>query len=257
MTIFIDLLDFEAYQHTLRLFSGGGTESVLQSMFLKDGATFIDIGANHGAYSLFGAKQVGSSGRVFSIEPQPRLAAALRHSVSVNRLTNIEVEECAISNRLGEETFYLSSSSSGTASLFQSDMIDESRTLIVRVETLDAFASRHDIRDLQLLKVDAEGSEANVFRGAANVLTNLRPYVWFEFNPAALIEAGERVSVLAEVLSQYGYTRLYNLTSVVRGEPQEVKPSSNFLNIFAVHENREKEFAETLLNRRRVESPGP
>jgi hypothetical protein len=86
--IVVDLLDFEVFQHTIRLFCGGNAETEVQSMFLRDGDAFIDVGANHGAFSLLGATLVGENGLVYSIEPQPRLVEALRKSCKLNCMKN-------------------------------------------------------------------------------------------------------------------------------------------------------------------------
>ncbi|MBI1393468.1 MAG: FkbM family methyltransferase [Alphaproteobacteria bacterium] len=63
--------------------------------FLKAGATFVDVGANAGVYSVYGAKRVGPKGHVFAFEPSRREAASLNRNADINRLTNLRCFQMA------------------------------------------------------------------------------------------------------------------------------------------------------------------
>ena len=68
---------------------------------LAAGATFVDIGANIGWFSLLAASVVGPAGRVIAIEPNPNNVALLQHSAKDNSFDNIEVLPVAIADRAG------------------------------------------------------------------------------------------------------------------------------------------------------------
>ena len=72
--------------------------------FLKPGATFVDVGANAGLYSVYAAKKVGHSGRVFAFEPSRREAASLNMNADINRLTNLRCFQMAAGAADGKAT---------------------------------------------------------------------------------------------------------------------------------------------------------
>ena len=72
---------------------------------LKTGGIFYDIGANVGFYTLFGSSLVGPKGKVYSFEPLPRNLKYLYHHLHLNKITNVTVFECAVSNRTGQAFF--------------------------------------------------------------------------------------------------------------------------------------------------------
>ena len=97
--IHVDPTDY-AVGHTLaRTGSYEPDVSATLRSVLGQGATFVDIGANIGWFSLLGASLVGAAGRVVAIEPNPRNVALLRQSAKDNGFDNIEVIAVALSER--------------------------------------------------------------------------------------------------------------------------------------------------------------
>jgi FkbM family methyltransferase len=74
------------------------------SQFLKPGATFVDVGANAGVYSVYAAKKVGPAGHVFAFEPSRREAASLTRNADLNRLTNLRCLQMAVGAADGTAT---------------------------------------------------------------------------------------------------------------------------------------------------------
>lgn len=131
------------------------------------GDTVLDVGAHTGYYTVLASHLVGRSGRVHAFEPDPRNAGFLRRHVRINGCDNTVVEEVAVAARAGTHRFG-GGSGSGTARL-QSD-----GGLEVSVVTLDEYCRRGGLHPT-LIKVDVEGAEAEVLRGAADLLRRHRP----------------------------------------------------------------------------------
>ena len=151
--------------------------SVLRS--LDPGDVTVDAGAHKGAYTYWMRRAVGERGRVFAFEPQPRLAAYLKAVGASLGWENVIVRECALAYRVGLGTLRVPRvGSSQGAALSEGTAGQNDLAMPVRLATLDdelAGAGR-----VALLKVDVEGHELAVFRGAARVLAEDAPIVLFE-----------------------------------------------------------------------------
>ncbi len=75
--------------------------SAMLRLLLGPPATFVDVGANWGYFTLLSSKLVGSEGRVISIEPDPRVFPVLEQNVALNNLTNVECFQQAASDGPG------------------------------------------------------------------------------------------------------------------------------------------------------------
>jgi FkbM family methyltransferase len=151
---------------------------------LKNGDVFVDVGANHGYFTVLAASLVGASGRVVAFEPNPRVFVQLRTHVDLNGFeSRVTLESCALGDRTQREArLYVSQSAtnSGLSSLTPShDMLEigdlsEERTVAVDVDTFDRWIARSDIHQIDLLKIDVEGAEALVVGGMAAALDSGR-----------------------------------------------------------------------------------
>ena len=247
LSIVLDLLDFEIYQHTVPGISHGNSELRLQQMLLKRGDIFLDVGANHGTFTLHAARLVGEEGRAIAVEPQPRLAEALRRSKELNELRQVSVIEAAVSDEAGQAMFSVPQGSSGVGSLFEAHARQASRAsrISVATKTFAQIVEETGASRLSLVKIDVEGAELMVFRGARSVLLDQKPFLWFEVNPKALGLAGVTPASLLAFLSELGYCAFYEVSSVVAGICAEPDEFDQLKNLLAVHTERLPEF-ETL-----------
>lgn len=165
------------------------------------GDTVLDIGAHLGLFSVVAARRVGKTGRVFAFEPTPLTRSALRRAVSINDLDHIvEVRGEAISGSTGEATFHDTGDAVSNAnSLIQSGRSQHGIT--VRTLTVDDFVRERGIVP-QLLKIDVEGAEGGVLRGAAHTFETLRPTALLAVHPENL-PADETLADLWQMLQQY------------------------------------------------------
>lgn len=145
---------------------------------LHAGAVVYDIGAHAGFFSLLCSRLVGERGRVVAFEPRVGNAARLRANVAANAANNVEVREAAVSDRAGEASFLMHASS---LEGFLSDDSTDGATTTVRTETIDALVEA-GLPVPQLLKIDVEGGEGAVIRGAARTIAMHEPELLIEIH---------------------------------------------------------------------------
>jgi len=139
--------------------------------------TVFDVGANIGYYSLVSTLASDVS-KVVGFEAAPVAAMEFRKNVELNSLSDlISIEELAVSDCVGEAEFLICSDLSGINALADSTMHRRSKyqetPLKVPTVSLDSWCATHELPPGPIgLKVDVEGSEGAVFRGAAGVLAN-------------------------------------------------------------------------------------
>jgi len=195
------------------LFIGGCAEpnefAFLDSV-LKEGMVFVDGGANEGLYSLFAARCVGPSGKVFSFEPSQREFDRLTCNIRLNGLENVHAVQAALADAPGElELNIACSAHSGHNTLGKfAHEVPLLRTERVSAQTLDGFAAEAGLTRVDVLKLDVEGAEHWVLEGARGVLRQMRPIILFEASDAALKGQGRNLPDLLEFLRSQDY-KLY------------------------------------------------
>jgi FkbM family methyltransferase len=149
--------------------------------FLQPGMTFVDIGAHHGVYTLITAKRLGRTGRVIAFEPCARDRQRLGLHLRANGISSVSVEPYALSAKNGRaELFTVTAGYTTMNSLRQPATDYPVEPIAVETCTLDGYLERQDIDKVDLMKIDAEGAEMEVFCGANRVLTQHRPLVLCE-----------------------------------------------------------------------------
>ena len=176
---------------------------------LKPGMVFVDVGANDGYYTLFAAKRVGASGRVVAVEPSSRERGHLERNLARNGIANVQIVPAALGAAAGHADLHLAHGAHtghNTLGSFAHDDVVPARIERVPLETLDAVVSRHALAQVDVVKIDVEGGEANVIAGARKLLTSLRPVLMMELNGSALEAQGSsEASLLAMLQGDLGY----------------------------------------------------
>ena len=178
---------------------------------LGDGMTVLDVGASFGLYSLAAARAVGPSGSVFAFEPAEATASALRLHLSWNGLADrVDVIEAAVADHDGRETFW-EQETSFLASLLELAPREEEHRFPARVKrrrvravALDDFCEARDL-DPEVLKVDVEGGEARVLRGARRLLRRRRAVLFLEVHYGLLERAGGSTDEVFGELERAGW----------------------------------------------------
>lgn len=145
--------------------------------FVKPGMKVVDVGANYGVYTLTMASLVGHTGKVWAFEPASATASCLRRSIERNRLDNVCLVQCALSDHGGTTKLMLFGNSELNAiSREPGNAPGET----VPLSTLDAVAIEHYWSDIAFMKLDAEGEELNILRGGRQFLRDQSPLIMFE-----------------------------------------------------------------------------
>jgi FkbM family methyltransferase len=175
---------------------------------LRKGQTIIDVGANQGEYSLWAVKQTGQNGKVIAFEPMDGLFEQLKTNFSLNpsyQKALIPIKT-GLSDKPGQLSLYgKEGDNEGVNTMFPTD----SHTVLIQEIKLDSLD--HQLKELNcghvdLIKVDVEGAELQVLKGALRTLEAHRPYLMIEINREACLAGGYEPEEIFELLRPLGYT---------------------------------------------------
>ena len=173
---------------------------------VRPGDTFIDAGANIGMITLHAAARVGPRGRIFCFEPNPEARNRLREHVSMNGLNNVTVLEKALGEVPTTATLTMAKAHTGTGTL--RSLPTALRTYRVQVARLDDWAG--EITEGRIfLKVDTEGYDFNVLKGARRLLDRPDVSVFAEINHRWLQELGQSADEMLAYMKTLGYNAFY------------------------------------------------
>jgi FkbM family methyltransferase len=144
---------------------------------LDSSETVIDVGAHVGLYALMASVDRPDVTTV-AFEPVPRNLQYLRKNVARNHTPNLQVEAAAVGDHDGTITLYIPETTRlpATASIVESNSAEKVGTEVAIV-SLDSYVKTHAIGSVDLIKLDVEGAEAAVLRGAAGIIRDHQPAI--------------------------------------------------------------------------------
>ena len=176
----------------------------LMSKFVKPGDTVIDAGANIGTHTVALSRMVGKDGKVFAFEAQPRIEKILGANIHLNQLGNVFWDNKAVG--ASERSFVVGDLppdsqpfNFGAARLAE---IQAKDGVSIREITIDSFAMDLNV---SLIKIDVEGMEADVIRGAAATIAKHKPALYIDHG-----EQGDDEK-LAAALNDIGYVAYWSM----------------------------------------------
>jgi FkbM family methyltransferase len=182
---------------------------VIISLALNPGDTFFDIGANVGWVTQPAAWLVGRRGSVHSFEPSPTTIGYLRRRLVCMDMSNVVVNQFALGAVLGAATLYECVENYGGSSSLRPGAAPGqhlSTETPVAIRVLDDYVEQNSISQIRLIKIDAQGAEIDVLRGAARLLApQNRPVLYVEIEQIANAAFGYSVNDLLNVLRGMGY----------------------------------------------------
>jgi FkbM family methyltransferase len=204
-------------------------QAIWFSTHLHEGDVALDIGAHTGSYAILMASLCGQTGQVVAFEPDPYARKLLFKNLSLNPgMRPPTVESCACSDEIGEATLFSrggNSQSSLARSAVEFSPVHSAEEIRVSTVTLDSYLSDRNLPIPRCVKIDAEGAEIRILKGArrilasgADVVCELHPYAWREFgNTFAELKglasaAGRRIRYLdqsVEIGDQAGYGTVF------------------------------------------------
>lgn len=223
----------------------GAFEPLTQRQFPKfigSGDIVIDIGANIGAHTLPLAQMVGKNGRVVAVEPTEYAASKLRKSVALNENLRgqIEIRQRMLVSGVEEEipgTIY----SSWPLIHATGDLHEEHKGRLMSTagsekSTLDELVDELKLDKVNALKLDIDGNEYSVLKGAERTLSKFHPVIFMEVAPYVFHEEADFDGMI-ELLGSHGY----QLTHISNGkkipsDPSQIRemvPAGGSINVIA------------------------
>jgi FkbM family methyltransferase len=177
---------------------------------LTPAMNFVDVGANRGEFTIFAAKRL-PQGQVVSFEPVADIHRELLENIELNQLGNVTAFDCGLADRNDSLPLYTTADlddagswNEGLGTLFPT--FDQAVSVgTVKLRRLDDVVRELDLHALHCLKIDVEGAELAVLRGAAECLERFRPVLLLELNAATLAAANCSNRDIANFLTPFGY----------------------------------------------------
>ncbi len=175
--------------------------SKLVSNLLKNGDVFVDVGGNEGYFTAL-ASRVGA--KVFCIEPQSRLLPVIAKNLEENKCKEVTISHLGFSETAGTtEIFLRPTTNTGSSSFFQSSKFSSTKETIKTV-SMDSYFAVNKIEKVRLMKIDCEGAEGLVMKGAREVFKNKKVEILaMEYHPQVLSQ--EDISEIDLFLKECGY----------------------------------------------------
>jgi FkbM family methyltransferase len=209
----------------------GELEWQVLDQLIQPGATVVEVGANIGSHTVSIARKVGAAGRVIAVEPQRVIHQYLSANVSLNMLDNVECHWAACGGEAGELVVprlnYFAQELQNFGGLSLSTGGEGEPVPVVQ---LDAIMRG---RPAQLIKIDVEGMEAEVLRGATNTILNNRPVIYAENDRPA--KSDELLTLLWSLnyRTYWHIPKLFNPGNFF-GDPENIYANTGSFNLLCV-----------------------
>lgn len=174
---------------------------------LASGDVVADVGAQIGYITLAMATLDPGRITVHAFEPEPLNIQRLRKNIALNPGVDVRIIEKAVSDANGAIRLYLSKDhNAGTHSTISGGTNVSTDFVEIPAVTLDTYVREHGISALRLIKIDVEGGEYEVIKGAHETLTALRPIVLMELSDALQETRGFSTVEFKKLMKQFGYS---------------------------------------------------
>jgi FkbM family methyltransferase len=216
--------------------------------FLSPGGIALDIGANMGAHTLPMAHAVGPHGKVYAFEPTQYAFSKLTRNVSLNPelAKHVHIEQMMLSDQDNSppppalySSWKLATARGSRHPKHLGQLMDTTGAMIRK---LDTYADQSKLSRIDFIKIDVDGNECAVLRGAQRVLARHQPKMLMEFMPYGLEESGHSLKELMELLKSNGYAIFSVPQLLPLSENPEILhnmiPDGSSVNVLCLPKNR-------------------
>jgi len=176
---------------------------------IRNKSVIIDIGGNIGETTLNFAKFAGKKANVYSFEPDSKCYEKLMHNISLNNFENIKVFNFGLGDV--DAKYYLASDSRNNKGGNKIHLnITEEHNIVVK--RLDDVVKEEQIFHVDFIKIDVEGFEYRVLKGAEEIIKNDRPILFIELDENNLKAQGTSGAALISFLETY-YSSIENAST--------------------------------------------
>jgi FkbM family methyltransferase len=212
-------------------FYAGDTDRKITQLFkliLRPGDTVLDIGANIGLTAVRSSNLVGETGHVHAFEPNPQMQQLLKDSIAHNQLSNITLHSIALGDQPGTLELSVPVGHSGAGSLVRkAGNPERAESVQVAVKTLDSVLAQ--IGPIRLVKIDVEGFEPQVLKGADGLFSRNPPDAMIvELNGYEAAMDNDHPTI--QILRKLGYRLLGVEKSYVSLKVVELTPGQSAFN---------------------------
>lgn len=209
-------------------------EHLFKTLSAKSNGTFLDIGSYNGLFALAFSKKFPQS-KIIAFEPNPVNYQRILKNIAINKLGNISLHNYGVSNTEQVLDFYIQADhqmttvSSFDQSFTEHHSVGNLEKIKVDTIPLDSFCHQQQIHP-DFIKVDVEGHELNVLRGAENIISKTKPIILCElFTKVYLLESDykkqtNKIWLIEKLLRKYGYSFF------LLGDKFQKQPSLNYNN---------------------------
>lgn len=221
------LLKFKNYQSE-KNYSYDALTAEIMDKILRDNSNCVDVGCHKGAI----LNQIilrSPDGQHYAFEPLPELYRGLKKKYE--RKPNVKLFDCALSDSCGESTYQHVVTNPGYSGLRQRryDRAEEKIVqLMVRIEMLDNVIPE-DVQ-VRFIKIDVEGGELQVLRGAAKTIKRCRPFIIFEHGLGAADHYGTTPEDMYRLLSGNYGMRVFRIEDWIRTDGAKNLSQEEFCN---------------------------
>lgn len=173
----------------------------------SEGKIFFDIGAHVGLYTIPAALLVGKSGFVHSFDSSSHAIEALNKHLTLNGIVNCRVNTAYVGDQNGVQKIFdgvLEVSDRGGVLKPKSCNQELFREKVVTSITLDNYCEEHSTYP-DILKIDVEGAELKVLKGAEKIIKAYQPVIFLSVHPEKILELGEQPEDIFEFAAHTGY----------------------------------------------------
>lgn len=150
--------------------------------YLRPGDKAMDVGANVGIFSVVMGATVGSKGQVFAFEPVAANVLRLEKNLRKNALSNVQIFPVALGAAEGHMNLRMATDPAYSSLREVQGGFGGGADVLIKVRTLDGIWKELGSPDIALVKIDVEGAEIDVLRGASSFLATCRPTLLVEAN---------------------------------------------------------------------------
>ena len=172
----------------------------------KPGMVIVDIGAHLGLMSVISAQLVGKSGKVYSFEPTPKTFEVLKKVITMNHAEQIiQPVNKAVAKENKTVDFFLSADEGSNSNSLVSKNHRSRIPVKINVTSLDLFVDKHKINNIDVIKIDAEGSEYDVLLGANKSITQFKPKIILAIHPPLIRNNNHNIADIYDFLVAHNY----------------------------------------------------
>ena len=190
--------------------------SLINTVVNKDDVV-IDIGAHIGLMAVVLGKRVGENGKVYSFEPTPYSFTVLKETIKLNKLEKtVSPVNMAVAATSGSIEFNANKEDVSN-SIVSYGYNSGHKKITVTTTSIDDFVKQQQLSRLNFIKIDAEGVELDVLKGAKETLRQFDLKMILALHPLAVVAKGDTMEEIYDTVIEWGYKVLRNNKEMTRG----------------------------------------